>query len=242
MVRNAIIRFDVSHEVGIGHMKRAINIASHLDDYLLIVQIGGKKHLQSEGIEDKKILEIQSNSVWWIEKKEITWPIIFDICYANNRISAEWQIAKACSGMRKVVVIDSMPPDEYKGDGLKFERSPELVVTPYYRASEFREKPNAKKWIYGAEYCILEGAYRGHINKRGGSKKEQRILISCGGSDPTRLTERCLRVLAGYPGGLDVVVGPLFDEELANNLKKMAIKNDNVAIHMRPKTLARANY
>ena len=85
--RKAAIRFDVSHRVGIGHMKRALSIASRLEKCIFVVCKGGAEYLRQIGFLGGEIIEIQSASVDWLNHIPNGWPLIFDICYSNIRES-----------------------------------------------------------------------------------------------------------------------------------------------------------
>lgn len=236
--RKAAIRFDVSHRVGIGHMKRALSIASRLEKCIFVVCEGGAEYLRQIGFLGGEIIEIQSGSVDWISHIPNGWPLIFDICYSNNSQAAEFEIATACDISTKVTVIDSMPPDHFMGVKLDGELIPDVVITPYYLANEYRPKPLARYWGVGPRYCVLDDAYGSYSLKSNAIPDQKRILITCGGSDPTGLTVKCIEALMNFEGCLDVVMGPLFTPQLCSELKLLEQLNTRIKLHQQPECLA----
>jgi UDP-2,4-diacetamido-2,4,6-trideoxy-beta-L-altropyranose hydrolase len=236
--RKAAIRFDVSHRVGIGHMKRALSIASRLEKCIFVVCKGGAEYLRQIGFLGGEIIEIQSASVDWLNHIPNGWPLIFDICYSNNSQAAEFEIAAACEVSTKVTVIDSMPPDHFMGVKLDGELIPDVVITPYYLANEYRPKPIARYWGVGPRYCVLDDAYGSYALISNAIPDQKRILITCGGSDPTGLTVKCIDALMNFEGFLDVVMGPLFTPQLFSELKLLEQLNTRIKLHHQPECLA----
>ena len=86
----------------------------------------------------------------------------------------------------------------------------DFVVTPYLGA-EFSAPPNCRVWLAGAKYAVLDPVYRKPCEHALTSRTIKRLLVSMGGADEARLTERVLDSSAGFPNlERRVVIGPLF--------------------------------
>jgi spore coat polysaccharide biosynthesis predicted glycosyltransferase SpsG len=134
-----------------------------------------------------------------------------------------------------VVVIDSMPPDNF----IPTEQwpVPDLIVTPYLNAERFREPPGNCRWLQGAQYALLDTAYHS-ARVVDPASDACGILISCGGSDPDRLSQRLLQIMAAGQQPVDVVVGPLFDSTLIQELQTICRARPHLKLHYQPQSLA----
>lgn len=119
---------------------------------------------------------------------------------------------------KKVMVIDAL------GVQALAPRMPDMpidiLVVPYVGATF----PDNTPWriLEGPDYAVLSSAYCG-LHDRIVRKDADRILVSCGGSDPNHLTTLVMDGIALVSRSLVVriIVGPLFDAEIRANLKVM---------------------
>lgn len=116
-----------------------------------------------------------------------------------------------------VAIIDSMPPDHFRPVGHNGP-NPDWLVTPYLGAENLRPPPDAGAWLAGPRYAILPPAF---LNARSAEDVSQadRILIACGGSDPTGLSLRIAEALEETQIPVDIIVGPHFSPALAAELQ-----------------------
>lgn len=235
--RAAILRFDVSAEVGMGHFHRAVNLSKKLDDFVFAVPEGSQTILIEMGIAQDRIVGV-SNGTQWLNDLSAFDVIITDICRDKNAKGAEEEILSLTQTNRKIVVIDGMPPDHYDPEPDARDVPPALVITPYLLAEKFRSVPYAQNWKTGASYGVLDSVYAEVRSAHIPRPKQPRLLLCCGGSDPTHLTLRCLELLQNFHGQVDIVVGPLFDTALVNGLERLCETRSDRVLHSQPKGLA----
>jgi len=236
--RNAILRFDVSPEIGFGHFRRALTLSGFLDRYRFAVLPDAIDQLKQAGVPPANIISVEPTTGSWLAEGREFGHVIFDICYDGNRARAEAEILKACDAISSITVVDSMPPDHFCPTVSTGQRYPDLVVTPYLDAEKLREPPPALRWKTGPEFAILDSSYARAAQDAIKFPLGLRILVTCGGSDPTELSLVCLNALGHFSGNIDLVVGPLFSEDLVAKLQIAASKTRNLQLHFRPATLA----
>lgn len=95
--------------------------------------------------------------------------------------------------------------------------------------------PRAKKRLLGPAHCILEERYATARHRGSGGEGPPVALLTFGGSDPTGLTLRVLRALAGAAPAcrLRVVLGPGFGDasEVERARKKLSLVSE---LHISP--------
>lgn len=235
--RSAVLRFDVSYNVGMGHFYRALALAERLDDYLFAVSSLSLSSLRSHGVPKNRIISVSEDENWTSKIGNIN-TIIFDICRANNEVHAKNEILSLTNKGFQVVVIDSMPPDNFKVEEHSAAVPPSWVITPYLFADKYIPHPFARNWMCGPRFCILSSSYKNQIRRPNKPLINIRVLLCNGGSDPTNLTVRCLDALDRFPGVIDVVVGELFSRLQMQDIINFADSHDNCNIHMKPMGLA----
>lgn len=116
---------------------------------------------------------------------------------------------------QKVILIDGMGAQAL-ATGIP-NMPVDILVVPYIGAII----PSATNCLtlVGAAYAVLAPPYQ-QLPERIVSERPNRILVSCGGADSTRLTPLVLEGLNGVSRDLDirVIVGPLFDKDLKATL------------------------
>lgn len=161
--------------------------------------------------------------------------VLIDTLWSGNGERTGREVEVLVAAGLTVCVVDSLPPDQYEAplDG----SGAHLVVTPYLGADRLRRPPRARRWLAGPEYCVLDPAFtsaRARVKCDG----PRRMLFACGGSDPEGTTAEFLERLPADTLGIDVVVGPLFSEELRARLEKAAAGLPAVVLHRAPANLA----
>jgi UDP-2,4-diacetamido-2,4,6-trideoxy-beta-L-altropyranose hydrolase len=118
------------------------------------------------------------------------------------------------------VVIDSVAEQSF------LRRFPtvgiSLQIVPY--VTNIPSPTGSWRTLKGPDYAVLSQSENLLAKKRSIRTKADRILITCGGSDPTCLTNKIMESLDGLVDPLDltVVVGPLFSKKLSTEIKALA--------------------
>ncbi|MCT8161323.1 hypothetical protein [Pseudoruegeria sp. SHC-113] len=226
------LRYDAWPEIGLGHLRRAYALARECAargiTVLHVVPAQSRALLLRDGIPENTILDAGSD---WLSPA-IT-HVITDINWHGNGAGASEEVAHLTAQGATVAMIDCIPPDEYRDQ----PSPPALIITPYLNARAlFPKPPNAPRWETGARFTILSPDYS--TLRAAPPAKTERLLITCGGSDPDAFSLATVDALlpSGLP--LDVVIGPLFSEDIRAGLSARAQANPQIALHDAPATLA----
>lgn len=122
------------------------------------------------------------------------------------------------SRARKVIVIDALGVQAL---ATKMPDMPiDILVAPYVGVA-FQNNTLCHT-LEGPAYAVLSSAYEG-LHERIVRQDADRILVSCGGSDPKKLTALVLDGIERISKHLKVrvIVGPLFDESIRALLKSV---------------------
>ena len=235
MNRLIAIRFDVSPEIGTGHVSRALAFGAELEkrnlSYFYVTDNGGVDFAKSIGVAPSKLHGFDANAgeADWIQRNADVTDVIVDFCHSRHINSAETVYRILQEKELRVTVIDSMPPYHYRGNS---NAIPRIVITPYFGAEFLRKRPRCYKWLSGAQYAILEKSIisaRNCLNQEN-SQPGKYILLCFGGGDPGQLSLLVLRKILehGTPKiDIKVVIGTLFDRILTNEIEKLARKAPN---------------
>ena len=124
---------------------------------------------------------------------------------------------------RRLAVLEGLGSDAItsEADGIA-----ELIVTPYAFDPATTLQPRRSRQLIGAEYAILDAAYRStDVEERQIAEQGRRILLTTGGSDPTGVAPRALLAcesVASAPLELHVVIGPFFSSQLRDDIARLA--------------------
>lgn len=216
-----VISIEASHQRGMGHLFRGVNLAGGLRDSghhvcfvvnrddrsLAILQVSGFDHEVIDSYEDAgwegEVIRKHAPD-WWI----------------NDRLDTDAEHARAviASGVRLATFDDH-------GEGA----APALHDFLAMDLSPAEVRPNCR---YGPEYIILNPAIGEYRRKRNDRTPAKTILVTMGGSDTYGVTPRAVKALAALDPGVAVHVatGPNFrhHDELAEAVRKAGI---NPTIH-----------
>jgi spore coat polysaccharide biosynthesis predicted glycosyltransferase SpsG len=208
-----VFRADVGFEVGFGHLGRCQDIAGQLADGASIAFcLGGDVPLAVRR-------SIQSAAYTVLEPDEpfSAGVLVVDLSYARylaHPASVRAFLTEASASCRSICVIDG-PGDYALIQDMDWPVS--AVVVPYVgaRAPAVSDTGLRPRWYCGPEYMVLNPAYRECPRPRAINPVARRILVSHGGSDPHRLTERCVAALSESDAfdEIRIVAGPAFGEE-----------------------------
>ncbi|SLN57603.1 hypothetical protein PSA7680_03021 [Pseudoruegeria aquimaris] len=228
------LRYDAWPEIGLGHLRRAYALAQECAARGIpvrhVVPERSRALLERDGIPAGSILDAGTD--WLSQAPDVT-HVVTDINWHGNGLGASKEVARLAAAGVPVAMIDCVPPDEYVDQ----PSPPALIITPYLNARRLRAAPpNAAHWEAGARYTILSPDY---AELRGRAlPKTERILVSCGGSDPDGFSLATVDALLGSGLPLDVVVGPLFAEGIRAGLADRAAQHSRIRLHDAPATLA----
>ncbi|WP_102107859.1 hypothetical protein [Oceaniglobus roseus] len=225
------LRAEASAAIGLGHVRRMLDLATALTAAGADVRHAGGPEtcavLTGLGTDPARVVRCGADP-GWIEAEGIT-HIVADLQWPGNAGAAAG-IAALCESGRPVTVIDSMPPDQF--DTAPGAVSPRLVVTPYLDAATLRAPPRARDWATGPAFAILDASYAAAREVLDpGRPLPRRVLVSCGGSDPSGLSLRVARALAPTGLSTDLIVGPLFADREVRALEALAGTAPGLCLH-----------
>jgi spore coat polysaccharide biosynthesis predicted glycosyltransferase SpsG len=223
MKANIALRVDANRSVGLGHLGRMQAIAFQLDalgyEYKYLCNLDSYQTLLSRGIDAQHVVIVNNDS---LPSGYTHW--LGDICYSGNTVNVNRFVSQVLATPNWLGLIDSMPPDHFTFSSDLVRRLPNLLVTPYYQACELRSEPAVCTWKAGAQYAIFSQDYIA-LRKNLQPPEELRILVTCGGSDPTDLSLRIALALKNTRLPVTIVVGPLYSTYIKKELQKLARQN-----------------
>ena len=203
------VRTDATPDIGLGHFMRCFALAQHWRDLGLGVTFVGRyaesllEQLESESIAyralparhpDARDLE---STLGYLSRGA---PAVLD----GYHFDEAYQRALASYG-RLLVIDDHGHCAGYAGAAL---------LNSNLDAAEVRYQRAPKRRLLGPAYALLRRELRA-VRRRAAERlpppRAERLLVSCGGSDPLNLTQPVLEVLArcARPRQVRVLVGPL---------------------------------
>jgi spore coat polysaccharide biosynthesis predicted glycosyltransferase SpsG len=116
------------------------------------------------------------------------------------------------------VAIDSVGGQSMEAQ--KLAGDTDILVIPYLSV-ETEPRSLRGKLLRGPEYALLASSYRGGVDRKHRSNAN-RIMVSCGGGDPTECSLVVLEALNKIKTPLEIrlVVGPLFSDSLKARIAK----------------------
>ena len=194
--------------IGLGHVYRCRALAAAFDGARLI-----------EGVETLDLAALPPGAL-----------VILDSLHSGAAPEAVALVRRLKAQGAQVAVIDSMPPDHFPHDAPQ-EASPDWLITPYVGAGRLRPAPQDGAWLAGEAYAILPQAFAACPAFDPAS---DRILVLCGGADPSGLSARLAGALMDGVHPIDVVVGAHFSSTLVADLKALARRSRNLSLHHAP--------
>ncbi len=227
-----IFRTEGGHKLGLGHIKRCLNLADFLakqfpihplfilspSDISLKKLFQGRPYeiLQLEGEEGPELLEQQC-----LERHPRAWITDLRKCGEKNLFQG---LAEKHEFFH--IAIDDMHLSEVQAH---------VTINPSIVPCD----PSQHSHPQGVYHCGAE--YFFHFQKPTSpafpKKKGKRVLVSMGGSDPDRVTERLWKAFCDMAGDVEIhmVIGPAFAWGGGPLLSE---KNGNIVGHQSPEELA----
>ncbi len=235
-----------SHSIGYGHLNRCLTLAAHAGAaafepaFLVFGDEQARVRVEAAGhaCQVKPVSELERAAL----TAGVTEPadvVVSDVVHAA--LFARTPSVPALFGQlrrlgRVAVAIDSL------GEQSLVAQAPQadidLLVVPYAAAPIDRGQG---RWrvLQGPQYALLSPAYAG-LPRRLVRERADRVLVSCGGSDPDGNTALILRGLEKISGRMQVraVLGPLFSEALRAEIRRLAEQSRHqVELVFAPETL-----
>ncbi len=222
------LRCDADKTLGFGHFSRCRILASALEErgfpcgFVISERSGKAVDLAREAghkvhpLPHRVPIEVEA-----AHYPDIARLVVFDLCSHRTMRTPE-ALAKLVGAINArhvaTVVIDGLGSEGYRLGNIA---PPNLIVTPYLNDSP-DEVRVCGTWLRGPEFAILPLSYE-DLPPRPEPGARPRVLVTIGGADPWRLTERILAaILAGERDILcRVVLGPLFSEQRRRDMNAL---------------------
>ncbi len=191
-----MIRADGSHDLGVGHVYRALALATELFSYgvEIVTRCDGDFAL------GYRVLASHSFPLRAIENDEAFFEIAAqvqpDVVFLDILNTEAATIETLRRSAAKIVTFEDFGEGALNAD---------LVVNDLYLSEH--ASANA---LSGVENALLSNAFEHVPPRRGARAQVEQLLLVFGGTDPSNLTERALAASAavGFKGEVTVVLGP----------------------------------
>lgn len=223
-----------SNALGCGHINRCISIAKAINNsmtasFFLFGDNTADSILKSSGCEYQissieNCNQISSNKRFEEALKSadiIIADLIHPQFFSDKKNIDIFEVM--INSKAKVAAIDAL------GEKTLLNYSPDLLfdffVLPYCLTEEQSQSAYGigKQQLLGSEYVILSPEYT-DLPVRKHRKNANRVLVTCGGSDPKSWSNNILNSLESINRKLEIriIIGPLFEPELITSISKLA--------------------
>ena len=213
-----------SNTIGYGHLNRCVSLSvekqlsDHIKEWIILGDSSTQKlkELPSDQVRNYPIAEFASFSTdkmkSCIAGADV---IVTDIVHGTLMKQKEdtRNLFQAVRASAKIwVAIDSVGAQSIGAQ--KLADNTDILVIPYL-TDEPEPRPLKGKLLRGPEYALLAPSYRAGIDRQHRSNAN-RIMVSCGGSDPTECSLVVLEALSKIKAPIEIrlVLGPLFSDYL----------------------------
>lgn len=219
-----------SGKIGLGHLSRmrafAEQLASVQQNFTFFCDSASRAVLHGWGFSQKSIKPFSMGML----DRSITHAVV-DLAYHGNSF-LPGTLGQMADRFECVVALDSMPPDHISFSNSCFNFDNIVLVTPYLSPERFRPPPpKGVRWLTGVDYSIYNSKHSTATTSDLHAGRERRLLISCGGSDPTELSLELLqRVVGDSLIPVRVIIGPLYRDSTVRKIKDLCNLKPSVQI------------
>lgn len=221
-----------NNAIGFGHLSRCIALAIYAQKFgfsacfLVFGNEAAEATVIAAGFQCHLLNEPYMTSVEWSQAVSLRADVVvIDLLYTGFFESDK--SSRIFSHLRRVgqilVAIDVLGKESIACKLPKLDV--DIVVSPYVAPAAKREKT---RWRYlsGARYALLAPEYM-NLPSRQQRIKANRVLVTCGGSDPKGYTVQVIRALADISEALEIraVVGPMFSAQLIADIGHLIAKS-----------------
>lgn len=234
--------------VGLGHLRRCLSIAASATaagasiTFVVFGDVQAETLLNTAGYpyhvhpED----ELFHAPATALQTEDSFDAIVADLVYSGFFSSGNPAVVFA--SMKKlarcVVAIDSLGE---RSLAVKAPGAPiDILVVPYVTSDQDRAAAIGQRQLRGADYAILPEEYS-DMPERRQRENADRMLVTCGGSDPGEWTPVILKGLEAilFPLDVRVIIGPLFDPALGSRISELSVQSSHrIMLIDAPKSLA----
>ena len=234
-----------SEQKGFGHLSRCLSLAAYSRklgfsaSFLVFGNALARERAQEAGYEcflfDETCLDTPcSLQVEGVDSDVVIADLFFPGFFSLTGGETLFQELRGLA--KRFVIVDVLGEDSILNNFP--EVNVDILLSPYLGAAAVVKR---FQWRYleGANYALLGPEYS-ELPKRNLKVIANRVLVTCGGSDSEGNSLKVLYGLEGINQHLEIrlVIGPLFDNELNEELEKFANKSKHkIILSVAPKSL-----
>jgi len=242
--------------VGVGHLNRALTLADglvengHVVDFLIYGEEPVKQRAENRGYSChvrsiSKLADIDLEPIPRSLDQIRYDAVVLDLSHTDVLHSHAFKTGIFFDRLRKVThqiaAFDSTGENSLLHECSRY--SIDLLIIPYIVATT----PPAGDFVLkmGPQYAVLQPEFTRKPVRSIRDQNANRVLVTCGGSDPTKLSPVICRALAVIekPLEVQVAIGPLFCNELKQMIQREVVKSpQQTELLDSPESLAEAMF